>query len=152
MQHLEYARKLPYPADAVWSLVGDFGNPKIAEGFVDRVEVIGEGIGMERLFHLPQRLGGGVVRERLEHHDPILRQISYRITDNGPLPWTGYFGTITVTPCGPDACAILAELRLTPIGVRPEQAAAISMSNMDMFFANIARVLDDAPKSFAKGG
>lgn len=142
MQHLEYARKLPYPAAAVWELVGDFGNAEIAAGFVERVETVGEGLGMERIFHLPQRLGGGSVRERLEELDPVLRRISYRITDNGPLPWTGYFGTITVTPCGPDACAILVELRLTPIGIRPEEAAAISMSNMDMFFRNLAQILD----------
>ncbi len=142
MQHLEYARKLPYPAAAVWELVGDFANSEIVAGFVDRVEIEGEGIGMERIFHLPARLGGGAVRERLEELDPVLRRIGYRLTDNGPLPWTGYYGSIMVTPCGPDACAILVDVRFTPIGIRPEEAAAISMSNMDHFFANLARILD----------
>lgn len=151
MQHLEYARKLPYPAEAVWDLVGDFGNAEIAAGFVDRVETVGEGVGMERIFHLPERLGGGAVRERLEELDPVLRRVSYRLTDNGPLPWTGYFGTITVTPCGPAACAILAELRLTPIGIRPEEAAAISMSNMEMFFRNLAQILDGRISTRAAG-
>ncbi len=141
MEHLEYARRIEAPADTVWKHVGDFGNPAIAEGFVDRVEIVGEGIGMERIFHLPDYLGGGSVRERLEDHDDQLRTCAYRLTDNGPLPWTGYYGRITVTPCGPEACAILAQIQFVPVTARPEECVAISMNNMKLFFENIEKLV-----------
>jgi hypothetical protein len=141
MEHLEYARRINAPADAVWAYVGDFGSPAIGEGFVERVEVIGKGVGMERIFHLPEHMGGGSVRERLDDHDDSLRSYAYRLTDNGPLPWTGYEGRITVTPCGPDACAVLARIQLVPVTARPEECAAISMSNMNLFFENLEKLV-----------
>lgn len=143
MIHLEYAHRFEHSAEDVWSILGDFGNAEMAEGFVERVEVIGQGVGMERIFHLAPHLGGGSVRERLEAYDPVLRQMSYRITDNGPLPFTGYFGTLTVTPCGPRACALLVELRLVPVTARPEECQAISIGNMTMLYTNIDRILND---------
>lgn len=141
MEHLEYARRFEVPADVIWKHVGDFGNPDIAKGFVERVEIIGEGVGMERVFHLPEYLGGGSVRERLEDHDDALRSYAYRLTDNGPLPWTGYYGQFTVTPCGPNACAVDIRIQFIPVTARPEDCAAISMNNMKLLFENLEKLV-----------
>lgn len=137
MEFIEVARHIEAPADKVWYLVGTWDDTTLSQGYVDRVEVEGAGLGSIRNYYLPERLGGGVVRERLEGHDPVNRSYAYRMVDNGPLPWTGYEGRITVTPSGPDRAAILFEIRMTPIGVRGEEVVAISLDNINRYVASL---------------
>lgn len=141
MEHVEVARFIDAPADDVWAIVGDFGTDVLARGYVERVEVLGEGIGAVRVYHLPARLGGAPVKERLEDHNPVDRSYAYRMTDNGNLPWTGYFGRITVTPAGPARSAILFEIRMTPIGVRGEEMVALSLANINQYVDNLRAAL-----------
>ncbi len=141
MLQLEYAHQFNHTAERVWSVVGDFGHPKLGEGFVDRVETVGTGIGMERIFYLPDILGGGSVRERLDHYDPRLMTYGYSITDNGPLPWTGYEGVITIIPSGPVKSSLQVVIKLHPVTASAEECKAISVSNMKKLFENIEQIL-----------
>jgi hypothetical protein len=142
MEHLEYAWKMDHPADAVWKIVGDFGSEIIAKGFVDKVETVGEGIGMIRIFHLAQHLGGQPIKERLDDIDHERRSYAYSITDAGPLPFTGYSGRITVTPCGPNACYIMAHIQMLPVTATAEECRLISKNNMRMFYENVRNALN----------
>ena len=51
MVEVHVARDLDFPAATVWALLEDFGDISWAPG-IDRIEVIGEGIGMIRRLHM----------------------------------------------------------------------------------------------------
>ncbi len=137
MEHVEVARMIDASADEVWAIVGDFGNDRLTGGYVDRVEVRGEGVGAERIYHLVPGLGGGQVIERLEEYNKEDRSYQYRMTDNGPIGWTGYTGRITVTPAGLGRSAILFQINMTPITMRGEEAVGISLGNIGHYIENL---------------
>ncbi len=141
MLEMDVARRIEAPADTVWALVGDFGGTALTQGYVERVELTGQGVGAVRTYHTVARLGGAPVRQRLERLDPVDRVITYRMIDNGSVPWTDYTGTIRVTPCGPDACAVSMHLRYVPVGVEPEVCRGLSRQNIDHYYANLIRAL-----------
>lgn len=141
MEHLEYAWKIDHPADAVWKMVGDFASRDIGKGFVDRVETEGQGIGMIRVFHLAAHLGGGAIKERLDDIDHVRRSYAYSISDYGDLPFAGYAGRITVTPCGPKACYLVAHIQMIPVTATAEECRLLSKNNMRMLKENIEQTL-----------
>jgi len=141
MLEMDYAARIEAPADAVWALVGDFGGTALTGGYVERVELEGRGLGAVRTYHTVARLGGAPVRQRLEGLDPVDRVIVYRMIDNGSVPWTDYTGSIRVTPCGPDACAVSMRLAYIPVGAEPETCRALSRQNVDHYFSNLRQAL-----------
>lgn len=91
-------------------------------GQMDSVTFEGEGPGAKRIFAINnERLGGGFIVEELVSIDETHRSYEYRMADNGPLPWTGYIGEISVTPCGALACAIRLSADITSVGVSDEE-------------------------------
>ena len=87
------------PADAVWALVGDFGDNSWM-GLDLTVE--GEALGAVRKVNMPT----GVVTELCEVHDPATRTMGYTILDGNPFPCTDYHGLIAIAPIDDSSCEL----------------------------------------------
>lgn len=96
-------------ADAVWSLLADFGNieawwPTDGKIRIERVECEGEGVDMVRHVHnfgVP-----GPVSERLDLIDPATMTLILSIVGDRPGGITAYVTTGTVTAEGPRRCRL----------------------------------------------
>jgi hypothetical protein len=89
-------------AARVWAAISDFGGIKVG-GPVTSFETQGEGVGMVRTIGL----GGGLVVERLDRHDPEALVFAYSIlNDDCPLPVRDYSATVQITPTGADSCRV----------------------------------------------
>jgi hypothetical protein len=144
MVHCTIAKKIDVPADVLWGLVNWEGCAQLmpVPGQMESVTFEGKGVGAKRIFALnEERLGGGSIVEQLVSIDEDQRAYEYRIADNGPLPWTGYFGEIRVTPCGPDACAIKFSVDITPIDISDEECRHIFITHCLMDVARIREYL-----------
>jgi hypothetical protein len=126
--------------EAVWSLLGDWANESLGEGFVDRVEITGRDAGALRTSHLQGHLGSGVLVERLEAYDAERRTYAYTLVDSNALPWAGYRGSMSVTKAVSHS-VILFEARMVPVGVSHAEAAAMSVRNMQFVCANLEKLL-----------
>ena len=94
---VESKMELTASVEAVWGLVGDFGNLSWIPGIADvAMTVEGEGVGALRSLELE----GELVVERLESYQDG-KSYSYSIS-GGPLPMTNYLAVIQVdaTPQG----------------------------------------------------
>lgn len=90
------------PAADVWAILGNFAGVKVG-GPVTAVEYEGEGVGMVRTI----ALGGGLVVERLEAHDPDAMRFAYCITNEDcALPVSDYSASVQVTDLGADGCRV----------------------------------------------
>ncbi|MFT4632478.1 MAG: hypothetical protein ACJAWK_000281 [Candidatus Azotimanducaceae bacterium] len=90
------------PAADVFAILGDFAGVQIG-GPITAVEYDGEGVGMVRSISL----GGGLIVERLEAHDPIAMHFAYCITnDDCVLPVSGYTSNLQITDLGPQGCRV----------------------------------------------
>lgn len=141
MQTVEVAARIEAPADRAWAFVGDFGGDVLTQGYVERVEPRGHGVGAIRIYHLAAEIGGDRVIERLERLDDRDRVIEYSMVDNGPLLWAGYAGHIAVTPAGPDACIVHVRTRFLPIEPAAHDYAAMSRANIGKYIANLAEAV-----------
>lgn len=96
MTEAKVVKNVAAAADAVFALLGDFSRLK-AGGPIESVSYEGEGIGMVRTINM----NGGVVIERLEHHDSNSRSFTYAILNNdSPLPFSNYRATVQVDDNG----------------------------------------------------
>lgn len=86
---------MAYPAEKVWAVLGDFGNMSWIEG-PERIEVIGEGIGMTRRIHMA---GIDPIDEILESLDEANLSFSYSIP-NMPMPVTDYLASVRLEATG----------------------------------------------------
>lgn len=142
--------RVSFPAAEVWAIVRDWGNQEVGKGLVERVTTSGEGIGSTRTLHIAQAAGGGSVTERLDARDEAEMCLAYSIIDYGPVPLAEYSGRFRVTSTGPASSELAFEARLLPKGIEPNDASAISISNMTIYLANLDRLLC-ASRSQVKG-
>jgi hypothetical protein len=102
MAEAKVVKKVAASADAVWAQLSDFAGIK-AGGPIEEVKYEGEGVGMLR--HLS--MGGGLVTERLEVHDPEARTFTYAIiNEDSPLPFSNYSATVSITDDGDGTCTV----------------------------------------------
>jgi hypothetical protein len=92
-----HATRLARSADAV------FGETILPGGMVERIDVQGEGIGMQRVLHMG---GGACVREALVERSDEERYYIYRVIDAGPIGVAHQIGMGQVIPAGPDQCIL----------------------------------------------
>ena len=137
METVVMATRIEAPLEYVWKFCGNFGDTTLSRGYVERVEVAGSGVGATRTYHLHKSIGDGYVIERLDRLDERDHVLEYSMVDNGPVPWTGYTGRITVTPAGPQACAVMIRTSFMPVGVDGAEMAALSRSNIAKYFDNL---------------
>lgn len=83
---------LEFPIDAVWALVGDFGNLKAWSRAVIDCTAEGEGVGAHRSI----ATAGGIVRERLDAWDPVAKRLTYTPVSGSSLPVRGLQATISL--------------------------------------------------------
>ncbi len=114
-------RDYTFPAEKVWALLADFGNISWAPG-MDKVEVIGEGVGMTRRIHMPDM---DPIDEVLEHIDHDAMTLSYSIPTGIPMPVTDYRAGPTVVVTGDASCRIDWRGSASPVGVSDEEAGEI---------------------------
>ncbi len=126
--HCRKAIRLPVAADAVWALIGNVGDETIGKGLVEKIEVIGEGVGALRLLYLP---GGAVLRERIEAYSDADRYYVYRVVDSGPFDFTNYLAMARVTPAGPDACILSWNTLADAVSGTEDAVRAMLQANID---------------------
>ena len=93
MVECSYARTLNAAPAELWALCGNFGEVGWLPG-PERVETVGEGVGMTRRLHIP-----GLeepIEETLESFDEARRQLSYRVKKNPFVPYENYRARLSV--------------------------------------------------------
>ena len=100
MTEVTASQVLEAPADAVWSLLADFGAiqrwwPTDGSAPIERVTLEGEGVGMIR--HIHNRGAAHAVSERLDFLDPSSRTIVLSIVGQRPAGITAYVAEGHVT-------------------------------------------------------
>lgn len=128
-------RDYDFSADTVWALLANFGDISWAPG-MDKVEVIGDGIGMIRRIHMP---GMDPIDEVLESLDNDSKTLSYTIPAGIPMPVTDYRAGPTVIATGENSCRIDWRGSATPVGVSEDEAAEIIRG----FYTMLLQWIDD---------
>lgn len=119
MANVEVQEQVNATAAAVWEIVHDFGDIRRWSGGISDCQLEGEGVGAIRTI----KLGGMVIRERLEAFDDAARSFSYSIVE-GPLPLADYLSTFVVTDADGGA-KINWGSRFTPAGMTEADAVAL---------------------------
>ncbi|WP_051171130.1 SRPBCC family protein [Spongiibacter marinus] len=128
MVEVHVERDLDFPAATVWALLEDFGDINWAPG-IDKIEVIGEGIGMIRRLHLA---GMEPIDEQLESMDANNMSFGYTIPRGIPMPVTDYSANAKVTAIDDGRCHVDWYGRATPQGASDEEAAAMIRGAYEM--------------------
>lgn len=148
---VERAIRIEAPVEIAWQVLGDFTLRELSADICTRVVVEREGVGAVRTMFLTPRLGGGYVKERLEHYDGGERYMRYRMVDSGIVPFADYLGSIRLTPAGPEACVAVMTASFIPVEIDEEAARSMSVTNITTALANaraaIMRRLGAAPSA-----
>lgn len=91
-----------FSAQQVWTMLANFGDISWAPG-MERVEVIGEGVGMTRRIFMPDMEPIDEVMQSIDHEAMTLR---YTIPRGNPMPVVDYVAGPTVISTGPDSCRV----------------------------------------------
>jgi uncharacterized protein YndB with AHSA1/START domain len=107
MPEITTRRDIEAPAEAVWSLLADFGNiaawwPKDARIRIEKVDVEGEGVGTVR--YIKNQGVAKVVSERLDFLDPDTMTWILSIVGDRPPGIIAYVAIGQLFPLGPDRC------------------------------------------------
>ena len=122
MAEAKVVKQISAPADAVWAQLSDFSSIKPG-GPVETVSYEGEGVGMVRTIGM----GGGSVVERLEAHDDASRTFTYAIiNEDGPLPFSNYSATVSITDNGDGTSTVDWTGTFEPRGVEEQQAINVA--------------------------
>jgi len=117
--HLQ--REFNVPAEKIWALLENFGDINWAPG-IDKIELIGSGIGMTRRLHIQ---GMAPIDEVLTAQDSSTMSFSYDIPRGVPLPVTDYSANAKVSALDSGRCRIDWYGRAEPKGVSDEDAVAM---------------------------
>ena len=100
----------PVPAQKLWDTVADFGaiNAWWPEGMLERVEIVGEGVGMVRSIHT---IVGIVLNEKLESIDHDARMLELSIVGDLPAGMQDYYATGRVREGEGNSCVLIWEGR-----------------------------------------
>lgn len=130
------------PAEAVWSIVGDYGDASgdFGRGFVVGVEVQGDGVGALRTLHLAPA-GAGTVVERQTARDERGMYYAYELADRGPMPMADYYGTAQVVATGPASCNLVWTNRYRPDGAPADGLRAQSLQTLEILESNLKDML-----------
>jgi|ETNmetMinimDraft_26_1059896.scaffolds.fasta_scaffold52034_1 hypothetical protein len=112
--------EMDVPVEKLWDLISDFGEVKWMQG-VSRVEVRGQGVGMTRAIYAG---GDGHILEELEAVDPEIRQLSYTIPLNNPLPAADYHANCVAVALDGDRSRLDWSCRFRPEGADAAAARA----------------------------
>ena len=117
--HLQ--REFNVPAEKVWALLENFGDISWAPG-IDKIELIGSGIGMTRRLHIQ---GMAPIDEVLTAQDSSAMSFSYDIPRGVPMPVTDYSANAKVSALDSGRCRIDWYGRAEPNGVSDADTVAM---------------------------
>lgn len=137
MLEVHVSREWDIPAERVWDLLADFGDISWADG-IDRVEVVGDGVGMARLIYMADM---PPIEEVLTSRDAEAMTFSYDIPRGIPMPLTNYSANAKVTPLGAGCCRVDWYGRAQPEGMSDADALAMLEGTYDMLLGWIAKRL-----------
>jgi hypothetical protein len=120
MASYEIEGDIEMSADALWSLLRDFGEVSWLPGNPD-YESEGEGVGMVRTIRTPPL---PTVRERLELIDEESRSIHYRVLEGNPMPVDDYRASMRVVDLGDGRSRLVWSSTWEPKDVSEEEARA----------------------------
>ena len=151
MVECSYRRTLNAAPAELWALCGNFGEIGWLPG-PERVETVGEGVGMTRRLHIP-----GLeepIEETLESLDEANRQLSYRVRKNPFVPYDNYRARLSVEASQAGSQVRIesafeldqATLAGADSPVAAEQAARAAMTSM------YAMMMDALAKAVGEGG
>lgn len=118
---VDIERDMAHPAEKIWAVLANFGDLDWAPGS-ERVEVLGDGIGMTRRIFMP---GMDPIDEVLEALDNEARQLRYSIPRGLPLPLDDYQATVRVAARPEGGARIYWSARARPRGVDAATASGI---------------------------
>jgi hypothetical protein len=133
-----HAVRLAADADAVWSVVGNVGDVRVAEEFIERIDVLGSGVGAVRTLHVK---GGLRITERIEEYSNEDRYYVYRVLDPGALDFTHYFAVASVQPAGPGQSILMWITTATAVDGKEAEMHALLDANILMVFAGVKKAL-----------
>jgi carbon monoxide dehydrogenase subunit G len=128
MVNVHLARDFDISAERVWALLEDFGDINWAPG-IDRIEVIGDGIGMTRRLHIA---GMDPIDEVLTAMDKSAMTFAYDIPRGIPMPVTQYSANAKVTSLGEGRCHVDWYGRAEPAGVSEKDVAEMISGAYEM--------------------
>ena len=125
MLNITVEKTLPFDAETVWALLADFGNIGWATGD-NRVDIVGEGIGMIRRIIIEGMEPIDEVLDSLDHDAKIL---AYSIPNNIPLPVSDYNASAQVIAQSDNSCQVIWRGQFSAqAGTSDEEAKTIMMS------------------------
>lgn len=102
MIEVKLSREVDVPAALVWPILENFGDISWAPG-IEKVDVIGEGIGMIRRIYMPNM---EPIDEQLMAMDGAAMSLSYEIPRGLPMPMSNYSASGQVVDLGEGRCRL----------------------------------------------
>lgn len=102
MSEVVVSREFAAPAEQVWAVLANFGDINWAPG-MEKVELIGDGVGMTRRIFMPDMEPIDEVLESIDHEQRCLR---YTIPRGNPLPIKDYLAGPTVVALDGAHCRV----------------------------------------------
>ena len=122
-------RDAAFPAAKIWAIIEDFGNIGWAPG-IEKVEVIGDGIGMIRRIHMPGL--PEAIDEQLVSIDAKTMTMKYAIPRGLPMPLDDYYATAQLEIISPTSTRIHWTADCKPRGMSEKDAEQILKGTYDM--------------------
>lgn len=144
MAQLEANAEIGASADAVWSVLADFGGierwwPRGGPVEIERVENEGEGVGMIR--HIYNKGAAQCVSERLDLLDPASKTLILSIVGRRPGGITAYVATTTLRPTGEASCRIEHRAHVTTVAGREQAVARFLLQAYGQMFAGLEQAV-----------
>lgn len=139
MVRIERATQLPAPPDTVFAAFHTrAGRLALGRGYVEDVEVEGEGVGALIRIHTHGHIGRGYVVERTEHFDPVNRELEILMLDNGGYaPVADYRARVRVFAAGPGGSVVCVQTSFVPVDMDDAAALALIGQNYDLLMQNL---------------
>ncbi len=120
MTEVVVSREFTVSADQVWAVLANFGDISWAPG-MDRIELIGEGVGMTRRIFMPEMEPIDEVLQSIDHQ---ARELRYTIPHGNPMPVTDYLAGPRVTAIDDTRCRVDWFGEFVPAGASETESAA----------------------------
>ena len=139
MVRIERATQLPAPPDEVFAAFHTrAGRLALGRGYVEDVEIEGEGEGAVIRIYTHGHIGRGCVVERTELFDAKNREMRILMIDNGGFaPVADYRARVRVFAAGEGASVVMVQTSFVPVDMDDTAALALIGQNYDLLMKNL---------------
>jgi hypothetical protein len=137
--HIERATQLPAPPEQVFKAFHtQAGRLALGRGYVDAVEVEGEGLGSIVRIYTGGHLQRCCVVERIELFDPVNFRLNVLMIDTGgKVPVADYRAKVRLVRAGAEGTVVMVRTRFVPVDMDDEAALALISQNYDLLMRNL---------------